>query len=142
MVFDVFVTFNGNCKEAVGYYAEILGQDFPKMMTFGDMPASDGYEVKAEDKDRVCYTELKIGSNNVMFSDCDSNMEFIAGNNITLSIGSDNEGEVRNLYNKLKEGGQVIMELQKTFWSKLYGMVQDKFGIIWQICISSEDWQM
>ena len=141
MVFDVFVTFNGNCKEAVGYYAEVFKQEIPKMMTFGDAPASEGYEVKEEDKNRVCYTELKIGSNTVMFSDCDSNMEFIAGNNVTLSIGSDDEDKTRKLYNKLKEDGQVIMELQETFWSKLYGMVIDKFGIMWQICLSS-DWQM
>jgi len=25
------------------------------------------------------------------------------------------------------------MELQKTFWSDLYGMVTDKFGITWNI---------
>ena len=141
MVFDVFVTFNGNCKEAVEYYAEIFKQDIPKMMTFGDAPAMEGYEVKEEEKDRVCYTELKIGSNTVMFSDCDSTMEFVAGNNITLSIGA-NEEEIRNLYNKLKEGGQVIMELQETFWSKLYGMVTDKFGITWQLCLENGEWKL
>ena len=141
MVFDVFVTFNGNCKEAVEYYAEIFGQDVPKLMTFGDAPASEGYEISEEDKNRVCYTELKIGNNCVMFSDSDSLMEYNPGNNITLSIGSDSEEEIRNLYNKLKEGGKVIMELQETFWSKLYGMVQDKYGIMWQLCISS-DWQL
>jgi PhnB protein len=31
------------------------------------------------------------------------------------------------------------MELQQTFWSKLYGMVQDKFGIIWQISMENEE---
>ena len=141
MVFDVFITFNGNCKEAVEYYAEIFGQEMPKMMMFTDMPEAEGYEVKEEDKNKVCYTELKIGSNNIMFSDCDSSMDFIAGNNITLSIGSSDEEEIRNLYNKLKEDGQVIMELQETFWSKLYGMVQDKYGIMWQLCVAS-DWEM
>jgi len=41
--------------------------------------------------------------------------------------------EVTRLFNELKEGGEVIMELGQAFFSELYGMVQDKFGVIWQI---------
>jgi PhnB protein len=32
----------------------------------------------------------------------------------------------------MKEGGTVQVELQQTFFSELYCMVTDKFGIIWQ----------
>ncbi|MCL2689518.1 MAG: VOC family protein, partial [Chitinispirillia bacterium] len=39
-----------------------------------------------------------------------------------------------------KEGGNVGMELQKTFYSELYGMVTDKFGVTWQILHSSGQW--
>lgn len=36
-----------------------------------------------------------------------------------------------NAFNGLKEGGHVLMDLQETFWSKLYGTVTDKYGIPW-----------
>ena len=41
--------------------------------------------------------------------------------------------EIKSIFNKLKEGGTVSMELQETFWSKYYGFVVDKFGIGWQV---------
>ena len=41
--------------------------------------------------------------------------------------------EIKSLFNKLKDGGTVEMDLQETFWSKCYGSLTDKFGIIWQL---------
>jgi len=40
---------------------------------------------------------------------------------------------VRQLFDKLKEGSSIEMELQETFFSKFYGSLRDKFGIIWQV---------
>lgn len=35
---------------------------------------------------------------------------------------------------------KVGMELQETFWSKYYGSVTDKFGVIWQLNLGLGDW--
>jgi len=35
----------------------------------------------------------------------------------------------KEVFKKLKEGGQVGMPLQETFWSPSYGQVTDKFGV-------------
>ncbi|WP_410512909.1 hypothetical protein PaeBR_23720 [Paenibacillus sp. BR2-3] len=44
-----------------------------------------------------------------------------------------NEEETRNIYNKIgADGGQVLVELQNTFFGALHGQVADsKNGIIW-----------
>lgn len=60
-------------------------------------------------------------------------MPFVEGNNISLAVVNKNMDEIKSIFNKLKEGGTVVMDLQETFWSKLYGQVTDKFGIIWQL---------
>ncbi|NLP41602.1 MAG: hypothetical protein GX348_05280 [Veillonellaceae bacterium] len=73
-----------------------------------------------------------------MFSDVCPGMPFIAGNNISLTISSTNTGEIRSAFNKLKEGGSVEMDLQETFWSKLYGYLVDKCGIYWQFSYRRE----
>lgn len=135
MNFNVFLNFNGNCREAVAYYAAIFGLDIPKMMTYGEASKQEGHEIKEQDKNRVIYTNLKIGRNDIRFSDCLSNYEYIMGNNICLSIGSEDSSEVKTIFNELKEGGKVHMPLGKTFWSELYGMLADKFGVIWQISL-------
>lgn len=41
--------------------------------------------------------------------------------------------ETRAVFEKLSEGGQVDMPLQETFWSLLYGNVNDKYGNQWQL---------
>ena len=39
------------------------------------------------------------------------------------------------LFSILSEGGQVLMPLAKTFWSPLFGMVTDRFGVAWMISV-------
>ncbi len=131
MSVEAFVNFSGNCREAVMYYAEVFGTEPPQFMTFGE--GSGEYPVPQEAKDWIMYTNLKIAGSNVMFSDCFPGMPLIQGNNITLTIGSKDAEELTGYFNRLKEGGSVQMELQKTFWSECYGMLTDKYGIPWQV---------
>jgi PhnB protein len=61
------------------------------------------------------------------------------GNNVSLTVVSSDLAEVQRLYDRLKEGGSVEMELQETFWSKAYASVTDRFGIPWQLDLDSEE---
>ncbi|MDQ0200441.1 VOC family protein [Neobacillus ginsengisoli] len=132
MSVDVYLNFNGNCREAVEFYAQVFGTEKPKFMTFGESPPNPEYPLPEEAKNLIMHTRLNIDGSNVMFSDVFPGMPFIEGNNINLSFVSKNLDEVKSSFNKLKEGGTVGMELQETFWSKCYGQLTDKFGIHWQ----------
>ena len=79
------------------------------------------------------YADVLIGGITVMFMDMPTGSPLFAGNNITPTLSMDNQEEVERIFNELKEGGEVYMELQKTFFSELFGMLKDKFGVIWQI---------
>lgn len=138
MHFNAFINFDGNCEQAVRFYADVFGLEVPNMMRFSDAPASEGYEASQADKNRILYTELPLGDKQVMFSDCSGDGSFVCGNNVCLVIGSRSDEEIRNLYNRLQGGGEVLMPLAQTFWSKLYGMVRDQFGVIWQISLENE----
>lgn len=41
-------------------------------------------------------------------------------------------------WNKLLEGGKVLMPIDKYFWSERYGWVQDKYGMTWQLSVVSK----
>jgi PhnB protein len=129
---DVYLNFNGNCRAAVEYYAEVFGNESPQIMTFGDTPPDPNFQLPVEAKTLVMHARLNISGSNVMFSDVFPGMPFTQGNNISLAIISKDLEEVKAWFHKLKEGGTVSMELQETSWSKCYGMVTDKFGIGWQ----------
>ncbi|MGG1617734.1 VOC family protein [Paenibacillus sp. NRS-1781] len=139
MSIDVYLNFNGNCREAAEFYAEVFETDKPKIMTFGQTPPNPEYQLPEEAKDLVMHTRLDIDGSNVMFSDVFPGMPFVVGNNISLSFVNKDIDKIKLLFDKLKEGGEVGMELQETFWSKCYGSLKDKFGIEWQLNCESEE---
>ncbi|MCZ8531875.1 VOC family protein [Psychrobacillus psychrodurans] len=132
MAIDVYLTFNGNCREAAEFYAEVFKTEKPEIMTFGESPQNPDYVLPEESKDLVLHTRLNINGSNIMFSDTFPGSPFMEGNNISLAFVSKEEDMVKSAFNALKEGGRVSMELQETFWSKCYGSLRDKFGIEWQ----------
>lgn len=133
MAVDVYLVFNGNCREAVEFYAKVFKTEAPQIMTFGESPPNPEYQLPEEAKNRVMHARLTIDGSNVMFSDTFPGQPFVEGNNITLALISKNIDDIKSWYEQLKDGGTIGMELQETFWSKLYGQVTDKFGIHWQL---------
>lgn len=142
MAVDVYLNFNGNCREVVEYYAQVFGTEKPTFMTFGETPPNPEFPLPDEAKNLIMHTRLNILGSNVMFSDVFPGMPFVAGNNISLAIVSKNKDEITSLFNKMKEEGSVGMELQETFWSKCYGLLTDKYGIEWQFNYDSGEMGM
>ena len=133
MTVNVYINFNGNCREAVEFYADVFGTENPQIMTFGDTPPNPAFPLPEEAKNLIMHAKLNITGSTVMFSDVFPGNPFVAGNNISLSIAIKDIDEVKSLFSKLKVGGTVGMDIQETFWSKCYGSLTDKFGIEWQL---------
>lgn len=138
MAVDVYISFNGNCREAVEFYTQVFGTEKPQIMTYGDAPPNPEFALPEEAKNLVMHTQLNIDGSRVMFADFSPGMPFVPGNNISLAVVSKNLDEIKSQFNKMKEGGSVILELQETFWSKCYGKVKDKYGIEWQFSHDSD----
>ena len=133
MQLELFINFDGNCREAVEFYAQVFKSEVGNLMTYGDAPPDPNYPVPEADKERVIYAGVPIGNVTVMFSDAPADSGFVMGNNICPTISTDDKEEVTRLFNELREGGEVYMELQQTFFSEWFCMVKDKFGVIWQV---------
>jgi PhnB protein len=135
-----YINFGGNCREAVLYYAEVFQTPQPKIMTYGEMHGGadgDGETPEAA-KNLVMHTELHISGTAVMFSDVFPEMgwDHRVGNNISLTVVTRDAEEITRYFNRLKGGGTVHMDLQETFWTKLYGSLRDKYGVEWQFSLS------
>jgi PhnB protein len=136
MAVNAYLYFNGNCRQAVEFYAGIFGAE-PKIMTYGDTPPNPEFPVSDEMKSLVLHAQLSVTGSDVMFSDVSPGTPYAPGNNISLTISSGDMDGLKTMFTKLKEGGTVQMELQETFWSKCYGSVTDKFGINWQLSLDN-----
>lgn len=137
MAIEVYLNFNGDAREAVEFYANVFQTEAPQIMTFGDAPPDPNFQIPEEAKQLVMHTNLNIAGSRVMFSDTWPGSPFVVGNNISITVVSEDEQLIRSAFEGLKEGGTVAMELQETFWSKCYGAVKDKFGVEWQVSLDS-----
>ncbi len=133
MQIEFFINFNGNCREAVEFYAKVFKSEVHNLMTYGEAPPDPNYTTSAADLNRICYAGIPMGGMTMMFMDMPSGSPPAVGNNINPTVSIDDKDEVTRIFNELKEGGEVFAELSKTFYSEWYGMVQDKFGIIWHV---------
>jgi predicted 3-demethylubiquinone-9 3-methyltransferase (glyoxalase superfamily) len=75
-------------------------------------------------------------------------MEFLALNggpifkpnpSISFFVNRQSAEEVEALWDKLSEGGQALMPLDSYPFSEKYGWVQDKYGLSWQVNLSSDE---
>ena len=127
---DTFLVFDGDCRKAIEFYATVFGKETPKqIMTYGENPEGSS----EEDKDRIIYASFPLFGQNVMFCDCPTGSEHIKGNNISLTLGLSDDEELKRIFEALANDGEIIMPLGKTFFSELFGMICDKYSIIWQL---------
>jgi PhnB protein len=133
-----YIVTNGNGQEAVKLYENALGAQVLSVKTFGEMPEDPNHPVPAEAKDRVLHAHLKVGGYDLMLSDTFPGQPLELGDQVGIAVITSSPEETKDVFEKLSVGGQVIMELQQTFWSTSYGQVKDKFGVTWQINTQSE----
>ncbi len=133
---NVYLTFNGNCKEAFDFYKSVFGGEFPYAGTFGEMPSTEGKEMPEADKDKIMHISLPI-SKETMLMGSDTGGEWAAsykqGNNFSISINAESREEADKLFGGLSAGGHIIMPMANTFWGAYFGMFADKFGINWMV---------
>ncbi|HMC98727.1 MAG TPA: VOC family protein [Ferruginibacter sp.] len=122
-----YLGFDGNCEEAVNFYAGVLGAEITMLSRYGEspMPCSD------EEKQLIMHARLVFENNVMMFSDMPKHAKQNPEGNITLSLGMDNVADMEAKFNAMAEGGTVTMPLADQFWGARFGMVKDKFGINW-----------
>ncbi len=135
MALSVYLNFDGNCREAVQFYADVFNTEMQEIMTYEQMPPEEGVDLPEDAKDMVLHTHLDIKGTMVMFSDVLPGMggPIKMGNNISITVVSEDLAEIQQLYDRLKEGGIIDMELGETFFSKAFASLTDQFGIPWQL---------
>ena len=129
-----YVAFGGNCAEAVGFYEKAFNVE-AEIMRYNEAPPEEGYESQKGTENLVMHAQFELGGAIIMFCDMPPEYPLIAGDNITIMAEFDDADAAKSAFAELKEGGEVSMELQETFWSKCFGSLTDKFGINWHISV-------
>lgn len=121
----------GTCNEAIEFYEKVFRATDKHIDYYRNAPMDPGFAVTEDIKDLVMHASLTICKTPVNFSD--SQEIICAGNMICLNVFFDSADEVSHAYHLLKEGGKVIVDLGPQFFSPMYGSVEDKYGVKWQL---------
>jgi PhnB protein len=135
MKLEVYLTFDGNCEEAMNFYKEVFGGEIVGRQRFSENP---GMPVPDENKDQILHCRLEFDGNVLMASDNMPGGKTISGSNVSLTLGSRDRARTEKVFNQLAAGGKIGMPLQDTFWNAYFGMVTDKYGFNWMVNCENE----
>ncbi|MFJ1730063.1 VOC family protein [Streptomyces sp. NPDC088254] len=126
-----YLSFAGDARQAMEFYQEVFGGTLT-VNTFGEYGKPD-----APEADKVMHAMLETGSGfTLMGADTPPGMEYVPGNNFSVSLSGDDEAELRGYWEKLSAGGSVGVPLERQMWGDVFGMCTDRFGIPWMINIT------
>ncbi len=125
---SAYITFNGNCREAMNFYKNCLGGEL-QLQTIGDSPFAE--EMPKRMKEFILHSTLMKDDLLLMASDMVSEDGLTSGNTVSLMLNCNSEDEIQECYAKLSWGGTKTHPLERTFWGALFGNLTDKFGNHW-----------
>ncbi|HEY5792385.1 MAG TPA: VOC family protein [Chthoniobacterales bacterium] len=135
---EPYLTFSGRCEEALEFYKKAIGARVEMVMRFDEAPdpVPEGMLAPGFEK-KIMHSSFWVGDSMIMASDgCNEASKF---DGFSLSLSLTGEAEAEKIFAALGEGGKVNMPLGKTFWSPLFGMVEDRFGVSWMVNVLPKD---
>ena len=136
MTIQPYLFFDGRTEEALDFYRKAVGAEVEMLLRFKDSPEkpTEGCMPPAGSENKVMHSSFRIGDTVVMASDgdCKGKASF---QGFALSLTAKDEAEANRFFSGLSEGGQVQLPLTKTFFAKAFGMVNDRFGVMWMVIV-------
>lgn len=135
-----YLTFKGNCQEAIDLYIRAFKTEVSEIMRFSDIPQSPNNPMTIPDsqKNWIIQAILRLGDNFIRLSDCMGELNEGQSERVSIAVECTID-EVKHAFAALSEEGKVGIPLQSTFFSPCHGVVFDKFGVMWNFVALAEN---
>lgn len=122
-----YLNFDGDCRQAMEFYRDVLGGELT-LNTFGE------FGTEGEKADQIMHARLETPAGfTLMASDLPPGAEHKPGNTITISVSGDDEDALRGYWEKLSDGGTVMIPFEKQMWGDIFGQCLDRHGMPWMV---------
>ena len=126
-----YLNFGDTARQAMEFYRDVFGGDIT-LNTFGEFGMTG-----TPDADKVMHSELRTDSGLVlMASDTPEGMQRSSGSSITVCLSGEDIDTLHGWWDKLSEGAEISMPLEKQMWGDEYGALTDRFGVPWMVNIA------
>ena len=127
----IYLTFNGNCLEAMRFYADTLGGEVLGIFRNSDSP--DAQSRMPGGEDLVMNMAIRLGKSMVMASDAPEGW-YAKPQGFSISVSPASLEEFDRIYAALSaDAGSIMMEPAETFWAERFAMFTDRFGTPWML---------
>lgn len=127
---SAYLHFDDNCAEAMRFYEQVFGGSL-NLMTQGESPLAD--QLPRSGAGRILHARLEFDGNELMAADTMIGMPYSGMHGFGLALGVADAAAAQKLFEALRQGGEVSMPLQKTFWAEAFGMLTDRYGTPWMV---------
>jgi predicted 3-demethylubiquinone-9 3-methyltransferase (glyoxalase superfamily) len=123
-----FLWFENNAEEGANFYVSLFGNSKVVNIT--------RYE-EAEPAAKGTVTTVSFQLEGQDFTALNGGPHFKFTPAVSFYVACETPQEIDELWQKLSEGGTVLMELDKYPFSEKFGWVADRFGLSWQLNLAS-----
>ncbi len=132
-----YLQFDGRAEEALTFYEKALQATSVKKVRFGAFGQDPNAPLTEKEQNMIMESRIEFSGNILMLSDVLPSMQAVTGevtkgNTVLISIIDADPKINKQIFEKLSEGGTVIMPLSSTPWSANFGMLVDEFGVMWK----------
>lgn len=122
--------FNNEAEEAANFYTSIF-----KGGKIGKISRYDKASAEASGRPEGSALTVEFEIEDCTFTGLNGGSNFQINPSISFIISRETEEEINELWEKLSEGGKILIPLDSYPFSKRYGWVQDKYGVSWQLIL-------
>ncbi len=122
-----FLTFqNNDAEEAMNFYVSLFeNSKVTHVQRYGkEGPAKEG---------TIMFATFELNGSHYACSDSYVKHEWDFTPGVSSFVTCTSMEEINNFYEKLSEGGQVMLPLDNYGWSQKFAFVEDRFGVSWQL---------
>lgn len=129
-----FLTFKGNCAEAIEHYKKAFNIECDRVLNYGSIPQNPANPMNIPDemKNWIAQATLNFGDNFIRMSDTMQDINCDSTEFMSIAVECTQE-QAKNSYETLLDGGRIVIPMGPTFFSPCYFSVVDKFGVKWEI---------
>ncbi|MFI5399533.1 MAG: VOC family protein [SAR324 cluster bacterium] len=124
--------FNDNAESAVAFYTSIFERSKIKGVTRYGAAAA---RASGRQEGSVMTVLFELAGHEFMALNGGPHFKFTPA--VSFFVACDSEREIDGLWAKLSEGGKARIGLDKYPFAAKYGWCEDKFGLSWQMILSS-----
>ena len=123
-----FLWFAHNAEEAMNFYISCFRNS---QITSKSYYNEEAAKVSGQPKDSLMAASFTLNEQEFMV--LNGGPVFELNPSISLFVNCETEQQTDELWNKLSDGGRVLMQYENYPFSKKYGWIQDRFGLSWQL---------